>query len=397
MIGVRIPGRPDLGAKQAKGLKRFCLFMRKAKDLVLACSRWLLKKAARWLGRIWSRLQTSTKAVHIGSKSCADEIADVSMTRPHVVLVGAGASRAACPNGDRHGRFLPVMKDFYQVPNIGSLLKAAGFDPHANFETIYSQIAADPALVDLCRALEDTVFQYFSSLELPTAATIYDHLIVSLRPKDVIATFNWDPFLIQAARRHRYIGEMPRLLFLHGNVAHGFCVRDRVSGVRGARCSQCGEPFAPDRLLFPIEKKDYESDPSISAGWEGLRYALKHAFMFTIFGYGAPSSDASAVALLSSAWGEPSRRSLEQTEIIDIRSAGELRAVWKRFIHTHHYEIHASFYDSWLAMHPRRSGEAFTSQYLDAEFIEDNPLPSRASLSELHDWLQPLLSAEKAK
>jgi hypothetical protein len=335
--------------------------------------------------------------MHIDSKSVADEIAEVSMTRPHVVLVGAGASRAACPNGDRHGRFLPVMKDFYQVPRIGSMLKAAGFDPHANFEMIYSQIATDRSRADLCRELEDTVFEYFSSLELPTAATVYDHLIVSLRPKDVIATFNWDPFLIQAARRQPYVGEMPRLLFLHGNVAHGFCARDHVSGIRGARCSQCGEPFTPDRLLFPIEKKDYESDPSISAAWEGLRYALKHAFMFTIFGYGAPESDASAVALLRSAWGETSQRSLEQTEILDIRSADELRDVWKRFIHTHHYDIHASFYESWLAKHPRRSGEAFKSQYLDAEFIEDNPLPIGASLSELRDWLQPLLSAEKAK
>jgi cyclic nucleotide-binding protein len=30
----------------------------------------------------------------------------------------------------------------------------------------------------------------------PELLTLYDHLVLSLRPKDVIATFNWDPFLI---------------------------------------------------------------------------------------------------------------------------------------------------------------------------------------------------------
>ena len=30
---------------------------------------------------------------------------------PHVVLLGAGASRAVCTNGDKHGRKLPLMSD----------------------------------------------------------------------------------------------------------------------------------------------------------------------------------------------------------------------------------------------------------------------------------------------
>ncbi|MHA1748548.1 MAG: hypothetical protein ACTSXN_02865 [Promethearchaeota archaeon] len=33
--------------------------------------------------------------------------------------------------------------------------------------------------------------------------TIYDYLILSLRKKDVIATFNWDPLLVQAAWKNR--------------------------------------------------------------------------------------------------------------------------------------------------------------------------------------------------
>jgi hypothetical protein len=33
-------------------------------------------------------------------------------------------------------------------------------------------------------------------LELPDHPTVYDHLLLSLRKKDAIFTFNWDPFLL---------------------------------------------------------------------------------------------------------------------------------------------------------------------------------------------------------
>ena len=39
------------------------------------------------------------------------------------------------------------------------------------------------------RNYQTAIFQYFSSLSLPGIPTIYDHLLLSLRPKDVIATF----------------------------------------------------------------------------------------------------------------------------------------------------------------------------------------------------------------
>jgi len=34
---------------------------------------------------------------------------------PHVFILGAGASVAACPDGDRNGRRLPVMANFVEV------------------------------------------------------------------------------------------------------------------------------------------------------------------------------------------------------------------------------------------------------------------------------------------
>jgi hypothetical protein len=36
--------------------------------------------------------------------SVAQEIADVSIGAPHVIILGAGANLAAFPNGDKNGR-----------------------------------------------------------------------------------------------------------------------------------------------------------------------------------------------------------------------------------------------------------------------------------------------------
>lgn len=329
-------------------------------------------------------------------RTIADGIIQLSMKRPHVVLLGAGASRAALPSGDRNGQRLPLMDDFLEIVPLADLLQSAGIPTATpNFEDVYSRISVDQTKHKLRDELERRVFDYFDSLDLPHTPTLYDHLIVSLRSKDVIATFNWDPFLVQAARRHSYIGEMPNLLFLHGNVLHGYCEKDGVSGARGTACSQCGGQFAPDRLLFPIAEKNYESDPSIRMAWKALRHAFKHAFMVTIFGYGAPESDKSAVSLLKVAWGSAEQRTMEQFEIIDIRPESALKQRWEPFIHTHHYAVHGDFYDSWIAKHPRRTGEAYTNQYLNASFIEDNAIPREASLEELRQWLRPLLDMER--
>jgi hypothetical protein len=43
-----------------------------------------------------------------------EEIAATDVKRPRVVILGAGASIAACPSGDANGRRLPVMIDFVE-------------------------------------------------------------------------------------------------------------------------------------------------------------------------------------------------------------------------------------------------------------------------------------------
>lgn len=117
--------------------------------------------------------------------------------------------------------------------------------------------------------------------------------------------------------------------------------------------------------------------------------------MITIFGYGAPKTDVSAIDLMKSAWGDVNNREMEQTEIIDIRNEDDLYKTWEPFIHSHHYDTHSSFYNSWIANHPRRTGEAHFNQYYDAQFIENNPIPKDFDLQELWSWFDQLKSGEE--
>lgn len=328
--------------------------------------------------------------------SVQQEIGQIEMQRPHVVILGAGASYAAFPNGDMHGRKLPLMNNFVETLGLESLLARTrlNFDSD-NFEDIYDRIHKDSELTQIRDELENTIYKYFDEMELPETPTIYDNLLLSLRDKDVVATFNWDPFLVQAFQRNSRRFKLPRLLFLHGNVKVGGCEKDNVLGAKGNRCSKCKQLFKPSKLLYPISEKHYQRNSFISGQWDELSRHLKEAFMITIFGYGAPKSDVSAIALLKSAWGDVNNREMEQTEIIDIRSEEDLRNTWEPFIHTHHYETHSSFYDSWIANHPRRTGEAYINQYLNAQFIENNSVPKELSFSKLWDWYSPLKQIEE--
>lgn len=180
---------------------------------------------------------------------------------------------------------------------------------------------------------------------------------------------------------------MPKLFFLHGNVRIGYCVNDVNSGIIGRRCSRCGELFSPSALLFPVERKNYQDGHLIEREWNAMREYLNACFMFTVFGYSAPTTDVEAFELLKEAWGTVKRRQLEQTEIITRPGANRdtLRETWDPFIHTHHFEIVESFHDSWLAHHPRRSGEAYRNQFLDAKFIDNHTVPKRLQVRSLPD------------
>lgn len=326
-----------------------------------------------------------------------------NMKRPHVFILGAGASRAAFPKGNRNGIRVPLMDDLIEVLGLGPLLSEHGVAAETrDFEDIYSTIVADGNDVQLAKELQQRVFDYFAGLELPDEPTVYDQLVLSLRNKDVVATFNWDPFLWQALRRSgKRFGPdaVPRAIFLHGSVAIGHCTRHRpISlGARGRKCQTCGAPVIGAPLLYPITQKDYTSDPGIATEWQQLHNDLQDAFVLTVFGYSAPVSDVAAVDLMKHAWGDPEQRDLEQTEIIDIRDEDDLCRTWEPFICRDHYQTCRTLDDSIVAQNPRRSVEAIWAGVMDCKFVRENPPPECASLRQLWDWHAELIEQEQER
>src|ERR1022692_584509 len=331
--------------------------------------------------------------------SVAQEIADVGMERPerpHVVILGAGASRAAFPDGDQAGRKLPLMNDLVEIAALAPLLEGAGVSFEGrDFEEVYSEIASAARHAELAATIEKRVRLYFSGMLLPPGPTLYDHLVLSLRPKDVIATFNWDPFLFDACSRNHGRATPPCVLFLHGNVRVGYCPDHRRAGYVGSICPDCGKGLMPTKLLFPVRRKNYTKDPFISSQWRVLRRVLKDAYVLTVFGYSAPKSDIEAVALMKAAWGPASGRSFEQVEIVDKKAENELTKTLAEFIHTHHYQTSSDFYESWIGAHPRRTCDAMWNQLMKCRFLSRGDIPRHLDFDGLDQWLTPFLEAEK--
>src|SRR3989338_3867178 len=170
---------------------------------------------------------------------------------PHVVLLDAGASLASFKEGDAYKRILPLMNNFVEVVGLNKLLEKNEINyNNQNFEEIYNDLSENEKYNALVRSIEEKTFEYFSQLKIPSTPTIYDYLVLSLREKDIIATFNWDPLLLQAYARNSGVKRLPRLEFLHGNVGMGVCVKDKVMGHIWNRCSKCKEFLKPVKLLY---------------------------------------------------------------------------------------------------------------------------------------------------
>lgn len=321
---------------------------------------------------------------------------------PHVFILGAGASRAACPAGDKNGKKIPLMNDLIEIVGLQQLLNKSGIKiTDKDFEVIYSELSLGGHHADLLKEIEREIFDYFSSLELPEEPTLYDHLVLSLRKKDLIVTFNWDPFLPQALHRicKRFGNDaLPLALYLHGNVAIGYCNKHEPGtiGVRGHYCGKCGKMLNASRLLYPVAQKNYRDDPSISKSWDEVQRHLKHAFLLTIFGYRAPESDMEAIDLLKAAWGNGDSRSLEQIEMIDVRERKDLYKSWEPFICRNHWSVWNSFYQSFVARHPRRSCEDFWEAIMQGNPQLERPIPSDASWEKLQNYYRSLIERDQA-
>lgn len=309
-----------------------------------------------------------------------------------VVILGAGASLAAFPDGDKNGNKLPIMNNFAQLVGLEKDLLDNKINPSGNFENIYASITNK----GLKKKLEKKIFKYFSSLELPETVTIYDYLLLSLRDKDAIFTFNWDPFLCDAYIRNQSKEiTLPAIFFLHGNVRLLACPNHYQFSCYPCVCSECDKNYQNVPLLYPIKNKDYPNSVNYTrSSWEEARRRFTSAFTITIFGYGAPDSDVEAVRLLRTAWLEDRPRQMEHIEIIDITDNETLAERWCAFTPTNHYHIVRSFEESRLWKWPRRSCESLFYPMSQAIPCEAFPLPETEDHDELQKYIRQIASYE---
>jgi hypothetical protein len=328
---------------------------------------------------------------------------DVSLSKnnsPHVVILGAGASFAALPKGDKFGFKLPLMYNLVEVLGLQYL-----FDKHnvmyegENFEAVYDQLSKSGEHVALVAEIEIAVEEYFRNMELPSEPTIYDYLVLSLRSKDIIATFNWDPFLAKAYQRNiKAVGfeNMPRIVFLHGNASIGLCMDCLSKGWVYTSCDKCNKQLHPSKLLYPVGNKDYSKDKFLFGEWDELQRHVKYAYFFTVFGYSAPVTDIEARRLLLEVWKENEVKDYALIEVVDIKSREEVKENWADFIVRENYAVYNCFFDTYMATHPRRSCDAYAMATLQQEPWEDNPFIRPSTLAELQEWILPLVAEESA-
>nr|WP_321355572.1 hypothetical protein [uncultured Draconibacterium sp.] len=314
---------------------------------------------------------------------------------PHVVILGAGASFAAQPNGDKYGRKLPTLGNIVEITGIESNLKKLGVKlPVDDFEDVFDTLQKEQAENQYFIEIKDIIYNYFSNIVIPDELTLYDKLILSLRETDLIATFNWDPLLCLAYQRNRHIKKLPNLAFLHGNVFVGRCEEHGTTGFVNCACSKCFQKFKKVDLLYPIKEKNYNQDKFIKQEWEMLQHFLENAFMITIFGYSAPKTDIAARELMFKVWSDNKIRDFGEIQIIDVKPEDEVRDNWYEFFIRHHYSIIDKFSDSFLNIFPRRSCEAWASAVLQNDPWGDIKQYEGNSLKEYQAWILRLIESE---
>lgn len=318
--------------------------------------------------------------------------------RPHLFILGAGATKATIPFGDINGLKSPVMEDFLAITGLSNILKDVALKTTSkNIEDIYSELY-ETKHFELIDEIEKGIISYYSKMQIPAKPTLYDYLILFLRNKDCIATFNWDPLLLQAYNRvNRITNDLPQLIFLHGSVAVGLCKSCmRYEPLQNENCSKCGKHLVMSKLLYPVKNKDYQSDNFIRHSWSELENYLERAEILTIWGYSAPKSDVAAREIMYKVFTKVFRR-LDFIEIIDIADKNSLCKNWEDFAEktNYHLDIKENLLDTYIGKYPRRSIDAYVKSQLEGNW---NCTPwiinPNMTFEDLVSLVKPLLKQE---
>lgn len=312
---------------------------------------------------------------------------------PHVVIVGAGASIAACKT-DKNGREVPLLKNIHNILRLTDELEKYNFsnEQMGDFEKLFSDIYGRDEYKDLQEKLEFEVYNYFSDLKIPDEPTLYDYLVLSLTEKDAIISFNWDPFLMQAYRRNIDVGNLPELIFPHGNSGVGLCNDCKVKGYAGCLCPNCFKALEQMPLLYPTGKKDYNSKSIIKNEWNRAKDVFSRAAGITVYGYSAPVTDVEAVELMKSAISISQMKDIAPFTIINLpENEDEQRRKWSEFYDVKMVLYCNEFKQSLLWRNPRVSLETVFDAILQGQpRSTEKPFKEFSKLRELQDYVKTI-------
>ena len=90
--------------------------------------------------------------------------------RPHVVILGAGASCAAIPDGDKYGKRISAMSGFIDKLGLSSILSRVHINTSSdNLEDIYMELDERSKDEQKCKEvkedLEKTIWEYMSNYQ----------------------------------------------------------------------------------------------------------------------------------------------------------------------------------------------------------------------------------------
>ena len=307
--------------------------------------------------------------------------------KPHVVILGAGASKASELNGDLQYGSIPLMKDLADALELKHFVDREDYKKaKENFELFFDSITKKPKYKEIRELIEYRIYDYFNTFRIKEKVTLYDKLVLSLRAKDVIATFNWDPLLCYAYRRNGFLKTLPELLFLHGNVIFGYCEDDSVYGWKDDKCKKCGKPFKPSRLLYPVSHKNYSEDPIIEGQWKNLQFSIEDSFFISFFGYSAPFTDIDARQKIINHIRDNKLKQYLEVEIVDLNYENLGENNFKEMVDDTHFYGISDWKNMYSLKYSRFSCEALFEAVMMNKPLPEFNIPDADNLSELQGW-----------